>query len=61
MGSEVPNHEERQEPLEDEIAPLPVGIQSINSNAAGTDDKDWQYFNLLSLGDPAYAPLICSN
>ena len=61
MGSELRTHEDRQEPLEDDIAPLPSGIQSVNSNAAVTDDTDWQYFNLLSLGTPAYVPLICPN
>ena len=51
--SEPRAHEERQELPDDYIAPLPIGSEPENSNSAGADDTEWQYFNLLSLGTPA--------
>ena len=62
LGHSEPHaHEERQETSEDDIAPLPNGFRPENGNAAGADDKDWQYFNLLSLGTAVCISRICPN
>ena len=51
----------RQEPPEDEIGPPPIKLQPENGNAAGANDADWQYFNLLSLGNPIFVSFLCPN
>ena len=52
---------EREEPAEEDNAPLPTTSRIDNVDAVNGRSPAWQYFNLLSLGTLACVLCACSH